>query len=472
VVLAVLLMQHEMWRDETQAWLIARDSGSRADLWHNTRYDGHPMLWYLVLWVISRVFESPVAMQVAHWAIACGGAALLLFEAPFALWVRVAAVFTYFPLFEYGVISRNYALTVAGIWLTCAALARGKTPWAAVGGIAVAANASPMGVVALPALAAGVALTPRWGRRRWPALAVVAVGLALAVVASLPAADYERAGQWHFAYNVRLAAWVVRGFDMALLPVPQNVLGFWGSSAFFPSWPFGVEAAQRIVGLGGVVAAAAIGYVLWSVRTSRRAAAIWVLGLGATLALLYTRYSGTIRQFGFFWVLLVAVLWLAVAEEALPRRRAALLLAPTLLAGVLASVVAASWDSRAPFSGAKGAAKAILDWNVESLPIVGALDYATSPVAAFLPHGRLYFPAIQAESSFTIYAARRARQATLTDAAIVEEALRLDRGKGVVVVASHPLPASERERCRLFYQSPETVVPDEALLCYRCTAKR
>jgi hypothetical protein len=44
VLLGLLLAHHEMWRNELQAWLLARDSDSLAELWRNTRYEEHPLL--------------------------------------------------------------------------------------------------------------------------------------------------------------------------------------------------------------------------------------------------------------------------------------------------------------------------------------------------------------------------------------------------------------------------------------------
>lgn len=105
--LALLLAHHEMWRDELQGWLLARDSGNLGQLWHNTRYEGHPLLWHLILFPLAHLTASPVAMQVVHWGVAVGVAALVLFAAPFQVWVRALIVFGYFPLYEYGAISRN-----------------------------------------------------------------------------------------------------------------------------------------------------------------------------------------------------------------------------------------------------------------------------------------------------------------------------------------------------------------------------
>ena len=45
---AVLILNHESWRDEAQAWQIARQSGLK-ELFEQLKYEGHPCLWYLVL---------------------------------------------------------------------------------------------------------------------------------------------------------------------------------------------------------------------------------------------------------------------------------------------------------------------------------------------------------------------------------------------------------------------------------------
>ena len=44
--------------------------------------------------------------------------------------------------------------------------------------------------------------------------------------------------------------------------------------------------------------------------------AAWALAFLGLAALLYLKLPGTLRHFGFFWVALVAVTWIAVADGA------------------------------------------------------------------------------------------------------------------------------------------------------------
>ena len=49
VVGALVMAHHELWRDEVQTWMLARDSASASDLLPRRKYKSHPVLWQLLL---------------------------------------------------------------------------------------------------------------------------------------------------------------------------------------------------------------------------------------------------------------------------------------------------------------------------------------------------------------------------------------------------------------------------------------
>jgi len=104
--------RHEAWFDELHCWNQARASATPLQLISNVRYDGHPPLWYLILWVTARITRSVAGLHVAQLLAATGVAALVLFAAPFRPLFRVLVLCGYYFLFEYGVICRSYALGV------------------------------------------------------------------------------------------------------------------------------------------------------------------------------------------------------------------------------------------------------------------------------------------------------------------------------------------------------------------------
>src|SRR5207302_6171201 len=113
------LTRHPMWLDEAQAWCVARDAHSLRELFWNMRYDGHPALWYLCLFGVTRLTHNPVAMQILHVTIATMTVALIAWRSPFAPFERWLLAFGYLFAFEYAVISRGYAVGVFLVFMIC-----------------------------------------------------------------------------------------------------------------------------------------------------------------------------------------------------------------------------------------------------------------------------------------------------------------------------------------------------------------
>jgi hypothetical protein len=290
----------------------------------------------------------------------------------------------------------------------------------------------------------------------------------VALLQMLPAPDYEHARGWTFAFEPLRAAYLVRGFARALLPLPVPGLHFWGSSAFFP-WPLAASAAGWLGSLAAAtVVAGAIALVAWVVRRSGRALAALTLGTAALLGFAYVKFPGAIRHQGFLWVWLVAVLWLAIGEGTVTRRATAWLLAPSLACGLAASAVAGWWDWRAPFSGASCAARAIVRERLDQLPLVAGVDWAASGVAGYLPHGRLIYPAAGRTGTFVLWDQTRTRQGAFTPADQVAAARAADAGAGSVLLTNAPLPAGSG--CQLRFTCDGTMVADESLWGYLCRA--
>ena len=123
------IYHHEMWRDEMQAWLLARDSSNLVDLLRHMKYEGHPALWHLILMPVTRLSESPIGMQVTHLVIATTTVFLIVKYSPFTPFQKFFFVFGYYPLYEYNVVCRNYAIGLLLVVVLCILLEqRYKSP--------------------------------------------------------------------------------------------------------------------------------------------------------------------------------------------------------------------------------------------------------------------------------------------------------------------------------------------------------
>ena len=101
------VLNHAMWRDELNPWLIARDTATLSDMLAALHYEGHPVLWYLILRAVQAVTLNPVAMQLLHLGIGTATVWLVVRFAPFRAWQKVLFAFGYLPFYEYLLVSRN-----------------------------------------------------------------------------------------------------------------------------------------------------------------------------------------------------------------------------------------------------------------------------------------------------------------------------------------------------------------------------
>ncbi|MBE9098056.1 hypothetical protein [Vacuolonema iberomarrocanum] len=135
------ILQHEMWRDEMQAWLLARDSASVLDLFHVMQYEGHPALWHLCLYGISQMTQQVFFVQVFHFLISLGIVYIIVRHSPFLPLQKFFLSFSYFIFFEYTFVSRNYNLGVLFLLLFCVAYYRPKPRYILLAALlALAAN--------------------------------------------------------------------------------------------------------------------------------------------------------------------------------------------------------------------------------------------------------------------------------------------------------------------------------------------
>jgi hypothetical protein len=111
------ILNHEIWLDESHHWLLSRDSVSLKNLIFNTRNEGHPIIWNVFLYYITRITSNPFWMQFLHIIISTSTIFIFLFKAPFNLIFKTLFLFGYFTFYEFNIISRNYMLGVLFLFL-------------------------------------------------------------------------------------------------------------------------------------------------------------------------------------------------------------------------------------------------------------------------------------------------------------------------------------------------------------------
>ena len=119
---------HEPWRDEAQAWLIARDAPPLELFTRVLRYEGHPPLWYLLLAIPARLGLPYASLKVIGALAGAASAALLIYAFPrVPLGVRLLAPFAFFIAWQYTVVARSYVLLLPLLLWIAKAYERPKT---------------------------------------------------------------------------------------------------------------------------------------------------------------------------------------------------------------------------------------------------------------------------------------------------------------------------------------------------------
>ncbi len=119
VLTSLLVAHHEPWRDEADAWLVARDQSVLGVL-RLAGYSGTPCLWYFVQMPFAKLGFPYETQGILNLVIMFLAAAVFVFRAPLPLVPKLVLLFGYHLSFEYAVVARNYGLGILLLFLVAA----------------------------------------------------------------------------------------------------------------------------------------------------------------------------------------------------------------------------------------------------------------------------------------------------------------------------------------------------------------
>lgn len=112
----IILLFHESWRDEAQSWLISRDL-SFINIIKQMNYEGHPVLWYIILSIFSKLGLPYITVKIISWIITSVGVSFVLYKSPFNKIVKTLIIFTPILLYWYPAVARSYCLIPIAMFL-------------------------------------------------------------------------------------------------------------------------------------------------------------------------------------------------------------------------------------------------------------------------------------------------------------------------------------------------------------------
>ena len=109
IITVIILLFHECGRDEAQAWLIAKNLNIIQMLKQIT-YEGHPVLWYLILHPFARIGFPYITTKIISWIISVVSVWFILWKSPLDKKMKILFICTSPFIYLYPSISRSYCL--------------------------------------------------------------------------------------------------------------------------------------------------------------------------------------------------------------------------------------------------------------------------------------------------------------------------------------------------------------------------
>jgi hypothetical protein len=412
------ILHHELWRDEMQTWMLAKASSSLSELFANSQFERHPRLWHLSVFLLTRIFNHPIAMQLFHLCIASCVIFIFLRYSLFSRLQKVLFTFGYFPLYEYATISRDYSLGILFIFLFLALYPKRKqnylamsvalffmaqtTAWAMLFSMCFAFI-----LIIEPVIEKNYAFnTVAKKKSILPAICIFLAGIFLSLL-QMRSPDSGLNNIYEFKFDPSLAGLVLETVWKSFVPIHNFSYNFWNSN---------------FLGLGvlrlffSFLIFFCAGLVLFRKRLAFIFFLCGTIGVFVIMyqfhVFMYLRYSGHL------FILFIVSLWLAKYFEETLEGNAFLkklstvskkfknpylisLLALQLFAGITASLL----DWNRPFTAAPEVAKYIKEKNLDNMYMVGDLGEPATVVSGYLD-GKMYYPRHGYYGSFMIFKGR------------------------------------------------------------------
>ncbi len=439
---------HAMWRDELRTWQIAAASPTPADLRFNLRYEGTPMLWYLIVWGVTKFTANVFAEQLAHVLISTGVVFVFCFAAPFARWIRVLFCFGYFPFFEYATISRSYSLVFLLLLIGVAFLCANRPRPIAIGiAAALLAQVSVWGagfgvMLVLTAMVRWILLERGEHGIAWKwwgiAAALMVISCGGAYLGMRPGPGPSVLATWDPGRTTsEKLIMTINSVWRAWAPLPRWTRHWWYTNI--------LDEHMAIALLGSVIM---ILMAILSLLDRPVALLFFAMGMIGLLGFTFFEFAGTTRHCGHLFMVLIAACWIGQRSKRIriPNRLLeriagwfdahrpvllSILLAVSVIGGVGANIA----DVRLPFSASRATADYIRSNFPADLPLTGFDDWCVMPVGALL--GRPIY-SFQMKASVPFQTQDDAARSPVTVETVLEQmlVLNLKTNKDILLLLS------------------------------------
>lgn len=416
------LLHHNMWRDELEHWLVARDSTSILNLFHNIKYEGHPCLWYLCLFLLKNISRDPVIMQIFHGILASITVFIILKYSPFNNPQKVLMIFGYFFVFEYAVISRNYCLGVLLIFIFLTLYKKFGVDKLVLMSIILSLSVQTHLFVSIIAsflmfYILNEYLTNKKNNHPFykdktllTSIGIFSVSMILEIL-QLSYGISQGQEHWFSYIDPSRISKYVSGIWYSYIPIPFSSLHFWNSNILYLLY-------SHI----GLIITLVLSFILFIIslnifKKDLKILITYFLSVTSILLFMYIKEIYSIRHFGYVYIVFISCLWLLFSkknqkEETLSNnykisKLMSVFLYFILISQCIAGIYACFICSLFPFSNGKNVAEYINNNKLNNLDIVIFPDYIGASVVGYINNKDFY--SLEADKKITFLTQNKIR---------------------------------------------------------------
>lgn len=399
--LVLSISNHEMWGDEIHSWNIAKGSHSYIDLLRNSRFEGHPPVWYSILWMISKFTHNLTYVQIVHGLIASATVGVILFRSPIHLLAKILIPFGYYFLYEYSTLSRNYAVGILLACCICLVIRKEFRfkPVVYYGLLLLMTNTHLLAIILAGSLHLYfLILNVETKRSR----VLTAVHLALGILVFMPSlyfifppSDSQLNTQyWLDRWSPEQIKVLGQAPLRSFIPVPA----WWDPHSWNTQLLLDSRRKSRLVNLVAALVPLVIAIVIFA--RNKKSLAVFLSNLFVSFMVALVVFPLTSARYaGFLFIGFIISYWL-FCYEVIPTKRDRYLINGLLVVQLIASILSIVNDARKPFSNAYRVVE-LLDKPGRGQVVV--TDYwAMNPIAAFGDRS-IYCIDVEKDLSFVLW---------------------------------------------------------------------
>ena len=370
-IIVFKLSFHELWKDEWQAWLVARDLGL-GNMLSFLNYEGHPSLWYLYLkaWTFFPIQEH-ILLQIAHGILVIITFYYLFIRISLPSSWKVLISLSYFVVFEYGVINRGYILVILLSLISLDMIIRGNRSWMLGFVILLLCQTEAYGVIIAAAITAYLLLNSEGKKLMFDKNILLwsITGFLLFVLTVFPRGnddDFTR------AYNQQ---------SLSTEVIHESIQGHLAN--VFAIGLIEDTASNGVSLIGFILSLIILSILIWVFMRDRRSFLTMIFGLLSFILFGVVIFSGGVRQWGMVYLLFILMLILSHYNNSNWSFSRYALVVLLMISPMIHGVRALITDVQIPFSNAQKMGLFIKEKVPDNVPVVVINKFETAPVGAY-----------------------------------------------------------------------------------------